>query len=272
MRFLTAFISLLVLAMPTQAAAAAPRALTVAVVGTPVVGQPLRLVVEADGADGVRLSLPDLQGGLTETVCRAAGPAPGRSRFTLLYTPEWAGTHVLTVTVVGGACDVAPATASRPVQIEVGPAPAPGMTPVAPTSGRPETSCRGADARPAFTSARILRAAVRCLVDAARADRGLPRLRSSGRLRAAASRQLREMTRRRAFGHFSRLADTRAELATMATGPMATPRAVVTAWLGSDAHRPRLLDPRARTFGLGVLRAVAAPPERPGATYVIDLG
>lgn len=266
-------LSALVLVLAPAAAAAAPRVLAVDVAPGAVVGQPVRIAVVAEGAEGVRLSLPDLQGGLAQTVCSAGVPAraPRRGRFELDYTPTWAGLHLLEVTVVADACSPAQQTASRTVAVNVAPAPdvqagiAPG--PVA------ASSCPYAGSRPRFSGARRLLAAITCLIAVERTARGLPPLRASAPLGAAAARQLRTMVRRRAFAHFGRRGrGVRAELATMATGGLATPRAVVAAWLGSDVHRRRLLDPRTRRIGAAVLRDVPVPPERPGATYVVELG
>ena len=256
-------------AVPAQAA---PRIVSVTPSGPAVAGQPVELVVEAEGAEGVRLSLPDLQGGLAQTVCRP-GLAPRRARFSLVYTPQWAGLHVLELTVVSGACALQPREAGRPVALQVAERVAvAGAGPVAPAAAAPAAACPYAGTRPAYAPVAKLRAAVLCLVNEARAGAGRAPLRRDAALEAVAARHLRAMVRRRTFTHFPRPPWVRAELATMATSELATPRAVVTAWLGSDVHRAQLLDPAARHLGTAVLRGQPVPPERPGATYVAETG
>lgn len=55
------------------------------------------------------------------------------------------------------------------------------------------------------------------------------------------------------------------------TGVLATPKAIVTAWMHSPGHRANILDPHFREVGLGV--AMGAPDgSSGGATYVHDFG
>lgn len=55
------------------------------------------------------------------------------------------------------------------------------------------------------------------------------------------------------------------------TGVLATPKAIVKAWMHSPGHRANILDPHFREVGLGV--AMGAPDgSSAGATYVHDFG
>jgi uncharacterized protein YkwD len=54
-------------------------------------------------------------------------------------------------------------------------------------------------------------------------------------------------------------------------GPLATPRAIVAAWVASPTHRRNVLEPRFRRVGVGVsLGAPVAGAEAP--THASDLG
>ncbi len=57
------------------------------------------------------------------------------------------------------------------------------------------------------------------------------------------------------------------------TGPRATPRALVDAWLESSGHRRILLGSEYRELGIGVVGGVPKKDDSlPGATYTLNVG
>lgn len=132
------------------------------------------------------------------------------------------------------------------------------------------------------------RHAVRCLINDARAARGLHRLRESRTLARAAGEHARDMVRRDFFEHTSPGGSTPADRArragyrgpvvgetiAFAVGSRATPAGAVRGWLASPDHRRIVLDPGMRHMGVGI--AAGAPttggPAAVGATVVLDVG
>jgi uncharacterized protein YkwD len=145
-----------------------------------------------------------------------------------------------------------------------------------------------AAATPAAAGAASTTVAVEELLNAARAAHGAPPLRRDPRLALAARRHSRDMVARRYFSHDShagerfseRIARTgwmrsRArwrvgETLAWGVGPKAAPRAILTAWLASAAHRRILLAPGFHLVGIGV--AKGTPFGRGGRTYTADFG
>lgn len=128
---------------------------------------------------------------------------------------------------------------------------------------------------------------VLCLVNRARDDRGLGRLRVELRLGHAARVYSRAMVVRRFFAHDGPLGDpvsrlrragyiragegwTIGENLAWGSGRLATPQAVVRAWLHSPGHRANLLGATFREIGIGV--ALGTPVGRDGATYTQEFG
>ena len=119
--------------------------------------------------------------------------------------------------------------------------------------------CRGAGTRRARGA--VLRRAVLCLINQQRALNGLNRLRANRRLARAATRHAADMARHNYFSHVSlsgssplrrvRSAGWRrgvGEALAWACGVQATPRGIVTAWMGSPAHRAVIMG-RGRAVG-----------------------
>jgi uncharacterized protein YkwD len=121
-----------------------------------------------------------------------------------------------------------------------------------------------------------------------RAAHGLHVLRRDPCLARAARAHSREMVKRRYFAHRSaagaglvaRIARTGwlrhrrrwhvAENLAWGTGRLATPAAVVRAWMASPPHRRHILAPDLRVAGIGVVRGT--PFTADGATYTADFG
>jgi uncharacterized protein YkwD len=152
--------------------------------------------------------------------------------------------------------------------------------------------CTGADAMPGQSAAEDLRQATLCLMNAERTARGVGRLQAEPLLSRVASSYARQMVRGQFFDHTSpggstMLARIRAtsylrdvtswsvgENLAWGTGALATPRAMVRAWMQSAEHRANLLDRHFADVGIGVAAGapVALEPGELGGTYVTDFG
>jgi uncharacterized protein YkwD len=133
--------------------------------------------------------------------------------------------------------------------------------------------------------------AVVCLVNAERAQAGLPPLRANRALDRAAGRHSRDMVRRAFFAHVSpsgsnlkgrlrrsgyiqgkRAWHVGEDLA-WGSGTNATPDMIVAGWMASPAHRRILLGKDFREVGVGVAAGAPEPTgELTGTTYTLDAG
>jgi uncharacterized protein YkwD len=152
--------------------------------------------------------------------------------------------------------------------------------------------CACADAMPGQTAVEDLRAATLCLMNAERAARGLGRLQAESQLRRVAASYARQMVRGQFFDHTSPAGSTMlarirstsylrdvtswsvGENLAWGSGNLATPRAMVRAWMQSADHRANLLDRHFADVGIGVAPGapVALDPGELGGTYVTDFG
>ena len=151
--------------------------------------------------------------------------------------------------------------------------------------------CRHAGAQPSSVSHRVVVRSTLCLLNHARASRGLRRLHLQRRLGRAARSHSADMARRGYFSHDSRsgasfldrirhagyLRHTRqwmvGENIAWGTGRLATPRAIVRAWMHSPGHRANILNGRFREIGVGITyNAPVRVAGRPAATYTTDFG
>jgi uncharacterized protein YkwD len=152
--------------------------------------------------------------------------------------------------------------------------------------------CTGADTMPGQAAAEDLRQATLCLMNAERTARGVGRLQAEPLLVRVASSYARQMVRARFFDHTSpggstMLARIRAtsylrdvaswsvgENLAWGTGALATPRAMVRAWMQSAEHRANLLNRHFADVGIGVAAGapVALDPGELGGTYVTEFG
>jgi uncharacterized protein YkwD len=138
-----------------------------------------------------------------------------------------------------------------------------------------------------------IRSAILCLVNRERMTRGERALRPNGRLEKAAQGHSEEMSHGGPVGHISRRGSTplsrvRAdgyiynlhvgyelgENIAWGTLWMASPRAIVAAWMASPGHRENILDARYRDTAVGVSpRAPASLAHgQPGAIYTQEFG
>jgi uncharacterized protein YkwD len=153
--------------------------------------------------------------------------------------------------------------------------------------------CRHTGLTPTAANVRLIRAATLCLINRERAANGERPLRPNARLRRAAQTHSQSMSFDDYFEHVgpggvTPLARLRAvgyissshagyevgENIAWGTLGLATPRAIVAAWMASPGHRANILDRRYRETGVGVS---PRPPARfahgqPGAIYTQDFG
>jgi uncharacterized protein YkwD len=152
-----------------------------------------------------------------------------------------------------------------------------------------QQECADADLQPDGTNDDRIRAAILCLHNEIRAERGLPALRANTRLQDAAEGHTRNMVSRRFFDHTTPSGVTmvdrilRAHYTTRdegwslgeniawATGTMATPRGIVKMWMQSPGHRANILKRAYREIGVGVVMGTPTGSSR-GATYTTDFG
>jgi uncharacterized protein YkwD len=151
--------------------------------------------------------------------------------------------------------------------------------------------CADATLRPTKENLERIRAATLCLLNAERADHGLPALRANKRLTRAAKAYSARMVRRRFFAHVCPQGSTLKSRARSAkylnksvrdyslgenlawgSGSRSTPKSIVRGWMRSSAHRDVILDGRFEDVGVGV--APGAPRKLRGraGTYTAEFG
>ena len=134
-----------------------------------------------------------------------------------------------------------------------------------------------------------MRAALRCLVNATRAEHGLRALRSDARLNAADGLSA-DMVARGFFAHVTpdgrsvtdRVRQTGylggsqdwalGEDIGWGTGALSTPASIFRAFMNSPPHRRVILDRDFREIGVGVAQGVPVPGQGIGATFTLDFG
>jgi uncharacterized protein YkwD len=135
-----------------------------------------------------------------------------------------------------------------------------------------------------------VRTALRCLVNATRSARGLPTLRSSARLNAAADQFSADMVARSYFAHVSpdgRSVTDRVratgylggssdwalgEDIGWGTGSASSPASIFRAFMNSPPHRRVIVSREFREIGVGVAAGVPVAGEGGGSTFVLDFG
>jgi uncharacterized protein YkwD len=217
----------------------------------------------------------------------AAEPPPGAPATGDPTTPSelpLPGTDPVVAPPPAPAPAPVPAAAPAPAGDVTGSLPAPPAGAVPPARAL-AASCRGAGVRPSRARASVMRGALLCVVNRARANYGLRSLRGDRRLARAAAAHAADMARRRYFGHTgaggrSPFARARAagwrgralgEALAYGCGRSARPTSIVQAWLRSPGHRAIVLGGRYGRAGIGL--AKRAPVQcGGGATWVLDAG
>jgi uncharacterized protein YkwD len=150
-------------------------------------------------------------------------------------------------------------------------------------------TCAGANRSPGKLGEAGVRHTTLCLLNRQRAAHGLSALRADHRLATAALGHSKDMVAHRYFAHESRSGApfssrivrtgwTRSRRSYVigenigwGTGNLATPRAMVRAWMHSAPHRANILERRYRVIGIGVAFGVPVAGSG-GATYSTDFG
>lgn len=150
--------------------------------------------------------------------------------------------------------------------------------------------CRDTSMRPGEASERALSQATVCLLNRARAKRGLRGLQIDARLSKAARAHSRDMVRKHYFSHVSRggkdvvdrltrtgyLGGARSwtvgENIAWGAGSRSTPSEIVSAWMHSAGHRHNILTTRFREIGIGVVFDTPTDVGPAGATYTTTFG
>ena len=148
-------------------------------------------------------------------------------------------------------------------------------------------TCANADVIPTAAASAQVRESVLCLVNAERAQRGLPAFKPQAQLAKSAEGHAKDMVRKHYFDHTSKdgreLADriratgylkgrwSIGENLAWGTGVLATPASIVKAWLDSPGHKAIMLSPNFRDAGIGL--ALGSPKSSAaGATVALNVG
>jgi uncharacterized protein YkwD len=130
-----------------------------------------------------------------------------------------------------------------------------------------------------------------CLLNRARAQAGLPKLRMNERLSGSADAHSREMVRHRYFAHesldgtspFTRMMRTHyvphhahswelGENIGWGSATLAEPIALVRMWMHSPPHRANILSRQFHDIGIGITPGIPQHGGPAGATYTTDFG
>jgi uncharacterized protein YkwD len=155
------------------------------------------------------------------------------------------------------------------------------------------TPCQNTEITPATANIALARAAVLCLINRVRAEHNLEPLALSSKLEAAAEGHCAELISDDYFAHVSPGGETpvdRIRAAGYIPGPsvgyvigenlawgtyvLATPQAIVSAWVASPGHLANILEPQYKETGIGITPAVpqSLGEGNPGATFAQEFG
>ena len=154
-------------------------------------------------------------------------------------------------------------------------------------AGAQAAECAGADLVPAADNAGVVSQATLCLLNQQRTAAGAAALTENGRLTRASTAYSRRMIAEAFFDHEAPDGTTLVERLARAgydvdavpvvgenigwgESTLATPRAMVQAWMASAGHRENLLSRDYTQIGLGI--ALGTPEGPDGATYTTDFG
>ncbi len=142
---------------------------------------------------------------------------------------------------------------------------------------RHRAACAGATSYVRSAPASVIRAAVVCLFNDARANHGLPRLHGSGALGRSAQHWTDVMVSAGSLSHGSNVgarisaAGFRwSNVGEIIGAGYGTPRQIVKAWMQSTTHCQIILDPMFADVGAGVARRAVAGYASRGATWTAD--
>jgi len=151
-------------------------------------------------------------------------------------------------------------------------------------------ACANPNLTPTAASLPAVVQATLCLLNGERADHGLAPLVPNAKLAATAGAYAQDLVAGSYFSHTGRdgsgvldriersgyiPADAGyilGENLAWGTGTLATPGAIMTAWMNSPGHRENILMPDYREIGIGVVVGNPAAPDGLGATYATEFG
>jgi uncharacterized protein YkwD len=158
---------------------------------------------------------------------------------------------------------------------------------------RASFDCANANLTPTASNLDVVRAATLCLINRERLTHGERPLQLDGRLERAAQGHTEEMVAQDYFSHYAPSGEGPAsrmraagyiyssnigyevgENIAWGTLYMATPSAIVEAWMQSPGHRANILDPRFKNTAIGVLATLphSYGKGQQGAIYTQDFG
>lgn len=151
--------------------------------------------------------------------------------------------------------------------------------PAAPAAPTVPAVCPNATTPALGAAAATMRAAVLCLVNQQRVDRGLPALTESSALDTSAQSWTDEMVSTGVFSHGTNLAGRIAAVGydwwyageNIATG-FATPQSVMSAWMASLGHCQNILNPNYANIGTGINPNPVGTDVADAATWTQDFG
>lgn len=187
----------------------------------------------------------------------------------------------------------------KPVVKPAGPAPGPAphrtsaQDTAAVIAGVLASPCANTELTPSAEDITLVRAAVLCLINHARAEHGLNPLAISARLESAAEGHCAELISANYFAHISPDGETPVdrirntgyipgpsvgyvigENLAWGTYSLSTPQSIVSAWIASPGHLANILESQYRETGIGIVAAVPVSlgGGSPGASYAQEFG
>jgi uncharacterized protein YkwD len=151
-------------------------------------------------------------------------------------------------------------------------------------------ACPNPDLAPSAETLAPMAEATLCLVNGERADRGLAPLTANARLADAATAYAQDLVAGQYFSHTGRdgsgvlerikrsgyvprgTAYVLGENLAWGSGALATPGAIVNAWMNSPGHRDNILNPDFREIGVGIVSGNPRSADGRGATYTTHFG
>jgi uncharacterized protein YkwD len=231
----------------------------------------------------------------------AKHPAPSSSRARKLRRicqQSVRDTQAKSRTTTRPGKSAAPRTTPRKTLTSALPS-APSATPVAAASPAATIAavlaspCQNTELMPEAANIALVRGAVLCLINRERAENGESPLTTSPELEAAAEGHTEELIADDYFAHISpsgetpvdRIRDTGyipsrsdgyviGENLAWGTYGLATPQAIVSAWIASPGHLANILEKQYRETGVGIVPEVPSSlgEGEPGATYAQEFG
>src|SRR4051812_301976 len=153
-----------------------------------------------------------------------------------------------------------------------------------------EDNCTNVDVQPTAQNLPTVSDAVFCLMNAMRANAGVPALRQQDQLASASVDHSQDMVDKKYFAHDSQDGRTLVDRLTTATyipktgdwvvgenlawgaGALATPKALVNAWMNSPPHRENLLSGDFVEVGMGLVFGTPSTQADDGVTVTTDFG